>query len=144
MGGVRATALAGLEPWQQKLAGAAACTLPGLLIRLTGGTVPAPVQLVAYGAAVVAAAFMLAWACEAAQMDVANGLVVAAVAFVAILPEYVVEVHFAFSGHAEFVTANLPGASRLLLGFGVALPAAVALLPQRWRPRHVGPLELGP
>lgn len=138
------TVLSGLDPWQQRVAGAAACTVPGLLIRLTGGVVPYPVQFVAYGAAVVAAAFMLAWACEAAQVDIGHGLVVAAVAFVAILPEYVVEVHFAFSGHAEYVTANLTGASRLLLGFGVALPAALALLPARWRPRHLGKLELAP
>jgi cation:H+ antiporter len=136
--------LSGLDPWQQRILGAAACTVPGLLIRLTGGIAPYPLQLVAYGAAVVSAAFMLAWACEAAQVDVGNGLVVAAVAFVAVLPEYVVEVHFAFSGHAEYVTANLTGASRLLLGFGVGLPAAIGLLPERWRPKRLGRLQLGP
>jgi cation:H+ antiporter len=92
----------------------------------------------------VCAAFVLAWACEAAQADVARGAVVAAVAFVAILPEYVVELHFAFSGSAEFVTANLTGASRLLLGVCVALPAAVAALPPRWRPVAVGPIRLMP
>jgi cation:H+ antiporter len=43
-------------------------------------------------------------------------------------------VHFAFTGQAEYVTANLTGASRLLLGCAVALPAAVALLPARRRP----------
>ena len=108
--------------------------MPGLLVRLTGGATPYPVQMLAYGAAVVAAAFMLAWACEAAQADVAHGVVVAVVALVAILPEYVVEVHFAFVGRTEYVTANLTGASRLLLGVCVALPAAVAMLPRRWRP----------
>jgi cation:H+ antiporter len=128
--------------WQRKLAGTAACTAPGLLVRLTGGEAPYPLQLLVYGAAVVAAAFLLAWACEAAQVDVSHGLVVAVVAFVAILPEYVVEVHFALTGHAEYVTANLTGASRLLLGFAVAMPAAVALLPARWRPPRPGPLEL--
>ena len=97
---------------------------------------PYPLQLVAYGAAVVAAAFLLAWACEAAQVDIAHGVVVAAVAFVAILPEYIVELHFAFIGQAEYVTANLTGASRLLLGVSVALPAVVALLPRRWRARE--------
>src|SRR4029079_6246939 len=86
-----------------------------------------------------------AWACEAAQVDIARGVVVAAVAFVAILPEYIVEVHFAFTGRADYVTANLTGASRLLLGVCVALPAAVALLPRRWRPRlAVGPITLAP
>jgi cation:H+ antiporter len=120
-----------LAPWQRRLASTAALTVPGLLVRLSGGATPYPLQLVAYGAAVVAAAFLLAWACEAAQVDIARGVVVAAVAFVAILPEFIVELHFAFIGRADYVTANLTGASRLLLGVSVALPAAVALLPRR-------------
>ena len=135
----------GASAWREKLAVAAAATVPGLLVRLAGGHVPAPVQLLAYGTAVVAAAFLLAWACEAAQVDIAHGVVVAAVAFVAILPEYIVEVHFAWIGQAEYVTANLTGASRLLLGVCVALPAAVALLPRRWRPREaVRPVAVAP
>jgi cation:H+ antiporter len=130
---------------RERLGVTAAATLPGLLMKLAGGVVPAPVQLVAYGVAVVAAAFLLAWACEAAQVDIAHGVVVAAVAFVAILPEYVVEVHFAFIGKAEYVTANLTGASRLLLGVCVALPAAVALVPRRWRARGaVRPVAVAP
>jgi len=68
--------------------------------------------------------------------------VVAAVAFVAILPEYLVELHFALLGEAELVTANLTGASRLLLGLAIAMPAVVVLLPGRWRQLHIGPLEL--
>jgi cation:H+ antiporter len=130
------------EPWQRTLAGVAACTAPGLLVRFSAGAASYPLQLIAYGAAVIAAAFMLAWACEAAQVDVANGIVVAAVAFVAILPEYIVEVHFALTGAAEYVTANLTGASRLLLGFAVAMPAVVPLLPERWRPRQLGRMDL--
>jgi cation:H+ antiporter len=137
-------ALAGLEAWHYRVAATCACTFPGLLVRLTGGVPAYPIQLVAYGAAVVAAAFLLAWACEAAQVDYANGAVVAAVAFVAILPEYVVELHFAFTGHAEFVTANLTGASRLLVGFCVAMPAALALLPTRWRLPRLRSIDLDP
>ena len=68
----------------------------------------------------------------------------AAVAFVAILPEYIVEVHFAFTGQAEYVTANLTGASRLLLGVCVALPAAVALLPAPLAAGPLGPVALEP
>ena len=131
-----------LAPWQRTLAWTAACTVPGLLVRLSGGATPYPMQLIAYGAAVVAAAFMLAWACEAAQVDVAHGLVVAVVAFVAILPEYIVEVHFALVGQAEYVAANLTGASRLLLAVAVGLPAVVGVLPDRWRPQQIGPLVL--
>jgi cation:H+ antiporter len=130
-----------LAPWQRRLASTAALTVPGILVRLSGGAVPYPLQLVAYGAAVVAAAFLLAWACEAAQVDIARGVVVAAVAFVAILPEFIVELHFAFTGRADYVTANLTGASRLLLGVSVSLPAVVALLPRR---RLVAAVALDP
>jgi cation:H+ antiporter len=137
-------AAASFAPWQQRVALAVACTVPGLLVRFSGGVIPYPLQLCAYGVAVIAAAFMLAWACEAAQVDVASGIVVAAVAFVAILPEYVVEVHYAFIGTADYVTANLTGASRLLLGFAVSMPALLALIPQRWRPLRIGSLELAP
>jgi cation:H+ antiporter len=127
--------------WRQTLAGTVAATVPGVLLRLGAVSVPYPVQLLAYGAAVVAASFLLAWASEAAQAESAHGAVVAAVAFVGVLPEYVVETHFALSGQGEYVTANLTGASRLLLGCAVALPAAVSLLPAGRRPA-VGRLEL--
>jgi cation:H+ antiporter len=130
--------------WQLRVAAVAACTLPGLFMRFSGGVPSYPIQLLAYGAAVVAAAFLLAWACEAAQVDIARGVVVAAVAFVAILPEYIVELNFAFRGHAEYVTANLTGASRLLVGFCVAMPAALALLPLRWRPPSPKRIEIDP
>ena len=111
-------------------------------MRVTGGAAPYPLQVLAYGAAVVAAAFMLAWATEAAQIDIGHGIVIAVVAFVAILPEYVVEVHYAFTGRAEYVTANLTGASRLLLGCSVALPAVVGLLRGRFGVAPIGPLSL--
>lgn len=126
-------------PWKQRLALTAACTIPGLFVRLSGGDAPYTTQFVVYGAAVVAAAFMLAWACEAAQVDLAHGLVVAGAAFVATLPEFLIEVHFAFTGQAQYVAANLTGASRLLIGCAVALPAVVALLPKK---RRIGRLEL--
>ncbi len=131
-----------LQPWQRTLAIAAAGTAPGLLVRFNGGGAPYPMQLLAYGAAVVAAAFMLAWACEAAQVTVSSGAVVAAVAFVAILPEFIVELHFAFTGRADYVTANLTGASRLLLGVCVALPAVAALIPRSRRKIDPGPIAL--
>ena len=130
------------SPLNQRIAVAAAFTVPGVLVRLSGGAAPYPLQVVAYGAAVVAAAFMLAWATEAAQVDIGHGIVIAIVAFVAILPEYVVELHYAFSGQAEYVTANLTGASRLLLGFAVALPTVVGLLSGRWGVKRIGDISL--
>jgi cation:H+ antiporter len=48
-----------------------------------------------------------------------------------VLPEYTIEVHFAFVQEAGLVTANLTGATRLLLTGATALPLLVAFLAQR-------------
>jgi len=125
---------------RRRLGLTAGLTLPGVLVRLSGSDVPYTTQFLVFGAAVVAAAFLLAWGAEAAQVDAPHGLVVAAAAFLATLPEFLIELHFAFTGQAEFVAANLTGASRLLIGCAIALPAAVMLL----RHRDFGSLELPP
>jgi cation:H+ antiporter len=114
----------------------AACTLPGVLLRLSGVHLPPHIGVFAFGGSVVAAAFMLAWAAEAAEVDVPPGLAVAGVALVAVLPEYVIEIYFAFTGQVEFVTASLTGSTRLLLSFAVGMPAvASVVLARRGRPR---------
>jgi len=121
--------------WQTKLALMAACTVPGVLARLGGAHLPPPMALIVFGGAVMAAAFMLAAAAEAAEIDLPPGLAVAGVAFVAVLPEFVIEVYFAFSGQVEFVTASLTGSTRLLLGFAVGMPALASfVLTRRGRP----------
>jgi cation:H+ antiporter len=125
-----------------KLALMAACTVPGLLIRLSGAHVPPPLGIVAFGGAVMAAAFMLAAAAEAAEIDVSPGVAVAGVAFVAVLPEYVIEVYFAFSGHIEFVTASLTGSTRLLLGFAVGMPALASFVLARRGGQRVETVEI--
>ena len=51
----------------------------------------------------------------------------AAVAVIAVLHEFIIEVHFAFIQRAELVTASLTGATRLLLTYAVALPLLVIL-----------------
>jgi cation:H+ antiporter len=106
----------------------AACTLPGLLARMGGAHLPPPLGIVVFGGGVMAAAFMLASAAEAAELDVPPGLAVAGVAFVAVLPEFVIEVYFAFTGQVEFVTASLTGSTRLLLGFAVGMPALASFV----------------
>jgi hypothetical protein len=70
-------ALSALPGWQFKLALMAACTVPGLLVRLSGAHVAPPLGIVVFGGAVMAAAFMLAAAAEAAEIDVSPGLAVA-------------------------------------------------------------------
>ena len=91
--------LSSLPVWQGRLAIMAACTLPGVLVRLSGVHIPPPLGMVVFGGAVMAAAFMLASAAEAAVLDAPPGIAVAGVALVAVLPEYVIEIYFAFSAH---------------------------------------------
>ena len=106
----------------------AACTMPGVLLRLSGVHVPPPIGLLAFGGAVMAAAFMLASAAEAAEIDLPPGLAVAGVALIAVLPEYVIEIYFAFTGQIEFVSASLTGSTRLLLGLAVGMPAVASVV----------------
>ena len=79
------------------------------------------------GIGLIGASFMLAWAADAGEAVFSGGLVLAAVALVGVLPEFIIEVHFAFIQQAELVTANLTGATRLLLTGAVALPLLVSL-----------------
>ena len=129
--GTIGSAVAALPFWQARLGTMAACTVPGILLRLSGAHVPPLIGLLAFGGAVMAAAFMLAWAAEAAEVDLPPGIAVAGVAFVAVLPEYVIEVYFAYSGHVEYVTASLTGSTRLLLSFAVGMPAVASLVLMR-------------
>jgi cation:H+ antiporter len=130
--------------WRARLAIMAACTLPGVLVRISGAPVPPPLAIVLFGGAVMAAAFMLASAAEAAELDAPPGIAVAGVALVAVLPEYVIEVYFAFSGHVEFVTASLTGSTRLLLSFAVGMPAIASLILARRGGKRLGVVELAP
>jgi cation:H+ antiporter len=60
-----------------------------------------------------------------------GGLVLAVIALVAVLPEFVIETRFAYTQQSQLVTANLTGATRLLLTGATALPLAVALIARR-------------
>ena len=46
------------------------------------------------GVAIFGAAFLLVWACDAAQADVSQALSLAVVALIAVLPEYAVDMYF--------------------------------------------------
>jgi cation:H+ antiporter len=134
-------------------------SLPGALLGLAevlhlGGPHLAPVvQVLVYGLAVVGAAFVLAWAAEAAQLEVSANLAIGALALIAVLPEYAVGFVFAWKGgnlverfgpscrpptgdgasNCALVLANMTGANRLLIGIGWALVVFVAYLRWRWR-----------
>lgn len=109
---------------------------PALVVRIAGlhtGAVPA---LLIFGAAVVAASFLLAWAAEAAQIDVSGGLATALLALIAVLPEYAVDLYYAYvSGHnaeyTQYAAANMTGSNRLLMGLGWPVVVLVSILVAR-------------
>ncbi|MBS2080474.1 sodium:proton exchanger, partial [Mycobacterium tuberculosis] len=70
---------------------AGAFVAPAVAIGIAGLHVGAVPALLIFGAAVVAASFLLAWAAEAAQIDVSGGLATALLALIAVLPEYAVD-----------------------------------------------------
>jgi cation:H+ antiporter len=121
---------------------AVAAVVPGLAIRLSGASPSALLSAVAFGLAVIGAAFMLAWAAEVVQLDISAGLALALLALIAVLPEYAVDFVFTwkagdavqtagtceFGGvnHCENALANMTGGNQLLIGLGWSLVVLIA------------------
>jgi cation:H+ antiporter len=109
---------------------------PALAVRLAGLHTDPVAALLIFGAAVVAASFLLAWAAEAAQIDVSGGAAIAVLALVAVLPEYAVDLYYAYvSGHnadyAQYAAANMTGSNRLLMGLGWPVVVLVGIVAAR-------------
>ena len=103
---------------------------PAPLLRLSGTELTSGVAVAISGTAILSAAFLLTWISEAAERDVSRGLALALIALIAVLPEYAVDLYFAWTApdvpqNAHFATANMTGANRLLVGF--AWPTLVAI-----------------
>src|SRR5204863_811465 len=121
-------------------------TLPGILLRLGDLHANPATSAAIFGLAIVGAAFMLSWAAEVAQLDISAGLAIAVLAFIAVLPEYAVDMVFAWKGGNAFekfgptcraagdtsespcslALANMTGANRLLIGIGWPMLVFVA------------------
>jgi len=127
--------------WQRKLLVAGGCVVVGLLAGLASSVLPVQLTTVGLGIGLVAASFLLAWAADAGEAVFSGGLVLAVIALLAVLPEFVIETRFAYAQETELVTANLTGATRLLLTGAVGLPLAIAFIARR-RSQAVAPLEL--
>src|SRR6266404_2124613 len=107
-------------------------TVPALFVRLSGAHPAATLGLLVFGAAVVASSFLLAWAAEAARVDISGPLAIAILAVIAVLPEYAVDLYFAYTaGHdpryVQYAAANMTGSNRLLLGLGWPVVVLIAL-----------------
>jgi cation:H+ antiporter len=122
----------------RSLPAVAAASLPPVVWFVVHGAglvaTPVPTACLS-GFAIFGAAFLLSWATEAAQIDVPGPLAVAFLALVAVLPEYAVDVYFAWEAgrdpaYTAFATANMTGANRLLIGVGWAVPVFAVWLRQ--------------
>ncbi len=117
---------------------AAGATVPGVTVRLLGIPLQPPVQALVAGAAILGAAFLLVWACDAAQADISQALALAVVALIAVLPEYAVDMYFTWQAgvnpagdYASLAVANMTGANRLLIGVAWAAVAVVCWIKTR-------------
>jgi cation:H+ antiporter len=106
---------------------AVAAPLPALAVRFDLLDVPLVVETILYGVAIMGAAFLLSWAAEVIQKDISQTLAIALLAFIAVLPEYAVDLVLAYcAGQGKdpdcvhLAVANMTGANRLLIGIGWA------------------------
>ena len=115
---------------------AAALAWPGATLRLGLWSSSQPVETLCYGLAIVSAAFLMTWAAEASERDIPRTLALAVVAFIAVLPEYAVDVLFAWKAgkdpsYAAYATANMTGGNRLLIGLGWTMVVGILWLRTR-------------
>ncbi len=98
--------------------------LPGALIGILHIAHSPVLGAIIFGISIFAAATILAWAAEVAQMDMSQALAVTILALVAVLPEYAVDIVFTWkaglgdNASHHYAIANMTGANRLLVGLG--------------------------
>jgi len=113
----------------------AAC-VPAIWFVVTGQHIAAPQEAMIFGIAILGAAFILSWAAEVAQMDMSQALATAILALICVLPEYAVDLYFAWKAaedpqYGHYAAANMTGANRLLVGLG--WPAVFLIFITRFR-----------
>jgi cation:H+ antiporter len=96
-----------------------------IVLKFSGIPIKAPWNAVAPGVAIFGAAYALSWGAELAQFEIPQSLAIAFLALIAVLPEYAVDMYFAWHAgkdpaYIHFATANMTGANRLLIGVGWA------------------------
>nr|WP_315249550.1 sodium:proton exchanger [uncultured Duganella sp.] len=102
---------------------ATAAIMPAIVVRIMHLPMQPVVSTAVFGMAVLAAGFMLSWGAEAAESRISQGLILAIVALLTVLPEYAVDMYYAFqagqhpeSKYVHYAAANMTGANRLLIG----------------------------
>src|SRR6267143_1591523 len=107
------------------LVAATLVALQWIVLRLSGVHLTHLWGAILSGVGIFGAAVLLSWAAEAAQVDIPQSLALAFLALIAVLPEYAVDMYFAWQAgkdptYTQYATANMTGANRLLIGFGWA------------------------
>ncbi len=83
------------------------------------------------GLAILGGAMLLSWATELAERDIPQSVAILVLALVSVLPEYAIDLHFAWAAGkdiamAPYAVANMTGANRLLIGIGWAAVVLVS------------------
>ncbi len=107
------------------IAGVFLLCLQWIFLKFGSVPLPSPWNAVAPGLAIFGAAFILSWGAELAQFYIPQSLAIAFLALIAVLPEYAVDMYFAWQAgqdpqYIHYATANMTGANRLLIGVGWA------------------------
>lgn len=94
-----------------------------VICHAVGVGLPTPWNALLPGLGIFGAAFLLSWAAELAQLEIPQALALAILALIAVLPEYAVDMYFAWMAgrdprYISFATANMTGGNRLLIGLG--------------------------
>lgn len=121
--------------------------LPAIIFRITGLRPNPILDAAIFGVAILGAGFLLSWGAEAAEQYISQGLILAVVALVTVLPEYAVDLYYAYqagkagpeSQYVHYAAANMTGANRLLVG--LAWPVIVLI---HWMKDRHQAIELSP
>ncbi len=111
---------------------ATALPVPWVVANAWGGlSIPEEVVAILTGLAIVGGAFILSWATELAERDVPQALALLVLALVSVLPEYAIDLQFAWKAgkdpsYAAYAVANMTGANRILIGLGWAAVVLIA------------------
>jgi cation:H+ antiporter len=111
---------------------AASLPVPWMVVHLFDGPGLEPRVVASLaGMAILGGASLLTWAIELAERDIPQAFAILALALVSVLPEYAVDLHFAWAAgkdpsYAPFAVANMTGANRLLIGVGWAVVVLIA------------------
>lgn len=114
---------------------AALMALPWMALELSGmghhlsQTNPGLVSIIS-GIAIIGAAFILTWGAELSERDIPRSLALIALALISVLPEYAVDLHFAWEAgknpeYKAYAVANMTGANRIIIGIGWSMVAVV-------------------